>query len=87
MNIASPPINSITEEYCMNCLVPKVPIVNHIITMIILRIPNLTGFAPLTTPCDARIKFSIFPKIINHIKGKYSSNNSSPSFYPHIFIL
>ena len=50
------------------------PNINQIITTSILKPPNILGFTPLTTPCEDRIRFSMFPKIISHIKGKYSSN-------------
>lgn len=68
-NIASPPTNSITFEYAIAKLVPIVPIINHIITHIILAIPSFKGLAPFTTPCDAKIKFSMLPNISSPING------------------
>ena len=65
MNMASPPMNSMYSPYDSNSWVPNVPITNQQITIITLNMPNFSGFAPLTTPCDAKIRFSIFPKIIN----------------------
>ena len=87
MNIATPPMKLIMLEYCIAIIVPSVPIINHIITQIKLAIPSFTGFAHLTTPCEASIKFSIFPNIINHINGKYASNNLSPCINNINFII
>ena len=78
MNMASPPMNSMYSPYDSNSWVPNVPITNQQITIITLNMPNFSGFAPLTTPCDAKIRFSIFPKIINEIKPAVNPNILSP---------
>ena len=59
MNIASPPINSITLAYLIATFVPKVPIRNQIITANRLKPPSIIGSTPATAPCDDRTKFSI----------------------------
>ena len=60
--------------YFIATLVPNVPIANHILTAIKLNIARIIGFTCATAPCDAKIKFSIFPNIINPKNGMYCYN-------------
>ena len=78
INIASPPMKLICLAYLIATLVPKVPINSQQKTAMKLKIANPTGFTPAPTPWAAKIKFSMFPNIINPTKGKYASNNLSP---------
>ena len=70
ITIASPPRNVMYWEYCIATSVATNPINSHTTTAKILNNPKTLGFTPATTPCDAKIRFSIFPKIIRPTKDQ-----------------
>ncbi len=69
-------MNVITLAYCIATSVATVPIINHNITIIILKPAKILESTPATTPCEAKIRFSMFPKIINPINGIVHSINN-----------
>ena len=77
MKIASPPMKLITLAYFIAILVPKVPRDNQKTTAIKLKIAKPKGLTPAATPCAAKIKFSMFPKINNTEKVF----NSEPTLF------
>ena len=67
MKIARPPIKLMCLAYLIANLVPKVPIKSQQTTQIKLNPPNMNGSTCAVAPCADNIKFSILPKINNHI--------------------
>ena len=55
--------------YLIATLVPSVPINNQQKTAMKLKIAKPNGLTPAPTPCAAKIRFSIFPKIIKPRNG------------------
>ena len=61
-----------SSAYLIAILVPYVPSSNHATTAIMLNPPKIYGSTCATAPCEARIKFSMFPKISKPENGAYS---------------
>ena len=76
--MASPPIKLMWRAYLIATLVPNVPIKIQQATAMKLKMAKPTGSTPAPTPCAAKIRFSMFPKIINVKKGLNSFKLSAP---------